>query len=154
MLTQLLGQEINWPQVGARGFAIALTWVVVWFLVRHLARWLDRLAERVRPQAIERRDLRSLDAALDALLITAGVGAGDGVDADPQPATQTSAASATTTTNPRRTTSEVRCMLSLPVRLYPMAGNRAKTRWRYNLKEYDFLLTRFDKTWYTWLSGL
>jgi small conductance mechanosensitive channel len=73
MLTQLLGQEINWPQVGARGFAIALTWVVVWFLVRHLARWLDRLAERMRPQAIERRDLRSLDAALDALLITAGV---------------------------------------------------------------------------------
>ncbi|MBM4456424.1 MAG: mechanosensitive ion channel [Chloroflexi bacterium] len=73
MLAQLLGQEINWPQVGARGFAIALTWVVVWFLVRHLGRWLDRLAERVRPQAIERRDLRSLDAALDALLITAGV---------------------------------------------------------------------------------
>ena len=73
MLTQLIPNNINWPMLGWRAAAIVATWLAVWYLVRHLGRWVDRLYAEMRGQPIDRRELRSLDALGDGILITIGV---------------------------------------------------------------------------------
>jgi small-conductance mechanosensitive channel len=73
MPVDLFPHDINWPNVGARAAGVILTWLAVWYLVRHLGHWLDRFYAGVRGQSADRRELRSLDALLNALLVTAGV---------------------------------------------------------------------------------
>jgi len=73
MLTQLIPHDINWPTIGWRAAAIVATWLVIWYLVRHLGRWVDRLYAEMRGHSIDRGELRSLDALGDGILITIGV---------------------------------------------------------------------------------
>jgi len=73
MLDKLFPQGIDWTTVGARAIGILLTWLVVWYLVRNLGRWIDRFYEEARGHQIDRREFRSLDALGDGLLITIGL---------------------------------------------------------------------------------
>jgi len=73
MPTQLISHDINWPNIGWRAAAVVATWLAIWYLVRHMGRWVDRLYAEMRGHPIDRRELRSLDALGDGILITIGV---------------------------------------------------------------------------------
>jgi small conductance mechanosensitive channel len=53
--------------------ALAMTWVIVWILVRYLSHWIEALDEKVDGIDIDPRDLRTLDRLLDYVIILVGV---------------------------------------------------------------------------------
>ncbi len=73
MLANLLQLKIDWMEVGARAAGIAITWLVIWLLMRHLSRWVDRLYMRLHHGELDRREFHSLDALLDGVLVTVGI---------------------------------------------------------------------------------
>ncbi len=56
-----------------RIIALAMTWVIVWILVRYLSHWIVALDERVDGIDIDARDLRTLDRLLDYVVVLVGV---------------------------------------------------------------------------------
>ncbi len=56
-----------------RGIAIAVTWVLVFILVRYLSKWIEKLDEHVREMDIDSREMKALDKLLDYVIIIVGI---------------------------------------------------------------------------------
>lgn len=60
-------------QVGPRIAALALTWIVVWLLVRYLSCWIKALDDKIDEINIDERDLRTMDRLIDGVIILIGI---------------------------------------------------------------------------------
>ncbi|HID64030.1 MAG TPA: mechanosensitive ion channel family protein [Anaerolineae bacterium] len=72
------GISINWgtllkPEYGWRILGLAITWGIVWLLVRYFSRVLERLDQRIKGIDIDTREMETLDKLLDYLVIAIGM---------------------------------------------------------------------------------
>jgi small-conductance mechanosensitive channel len=65
-------KTLPWASYATRALAVALVWLVIWILVRHLSRWIASLDEHLENVEIDRREMQVLDRVLDYILVIIG----------------------------------------------------------------------------------
>ncbi|MBN1318780.1 MAG: mechanosensitive ion channel family protein [Anaerolineales bacterium] len=59
--------------VGPRIAGLAVTWIVVWMLVRYLSCWIQALDKKIEEIDIDQRDLKTMDRLIDGVIVLVGI---------------------------------------------------------------------------------